>query len=183
MIDEGVIGLSFLSRNFDRKKYRCQILEMGKRVLETVNVAGGFEHGYTLFEPRAVEKSEEDSHIGSSWPWSLTINLAFGDLSIQSSPSRQYAETISLANVFSLMLPVRLTMAVPCSAQTASHFRDLGDPAEGCLTSAKVEKLSERMARERKRKSAAAGIFYQLLTQGRLGHHDYQSKMALLYRG
>ncbi|MFY9570200.1 MAG: hypothetical protein WAV20_02205, partial [Blastocatellia bacterium] len=181
LIDQGLIELTFLAGTFDHRRYGRQIFEMGMRVLEAVNGAGSSKNGYIFFEPRAFAKSEDDSEVPSPWPWSLTINLAFGDQSIPSTPSTHYVETISFATVFSLPLPVQLMMAVPCSAQTASHFRDLGDPAEGCVTSVKAEKLSERMARERKRKSEAAGRFYQLLTEGRIGQHDYEAKMSHLY--
>lgn len=181
LIDQGTIQLTFLAGNLDRKQYDRQILELGKRVLEAVNGALGCNNDLVVFEPRAVSESEISSGFGSHWPWDLTINLAFGDQAIRSTPEIRFVDTVSFKNDFLLTLPVTLTIAVPCEAHTASHFRDLLDPSEGCVTSEKAERLSERIRAEKKRKGEAAARLHELLTGGRFDHHEYATKMSNLY--
>lgn len=174
-----LIKLTFRDGLLNSEKYSRQILEMGKQIFEAVNQQAKSQAGYFRFEPNPTSQLSQQLESGSSWPWKFSVNLAYGEKSIQSSQSLHYKSTISYTGRFSLPISVLMVLDVKCNANTAELFQDLGNVNEPCITLEKIEEMQKRLNQETAKQTQLATRLYNRLAAGEISQEQYDQAMNL----
>ncbi len=176
-----VIKLDFFEGTLDNEKYGRQILEMGRDIYEAINAQAGAGVGFFRFEPNPDPQSSDNPTSGGAWPFLPSINLGYGERSLEKNQHMHLEREISYHGRVRRTLPVAMTLAVSCNDASKQYFHDLGSPKVPCITQDKVDLMQQRLQDERTEKKKKAEQLYDKFIMGEISEERYLRAMDLLY--
>jgi hypothetical protein len=131
----------------DRDKNVLPLLEMTRRIFEQLNSEARGGQGFFKFEPNPEAPAVSAGASRSIWPWSVSVNAGYS--SAHFNQSLIWTTRFEIGTRFNYPVAASTAVAVLCADATKKLFQDLRDTSENCITQRKIDRLMERLAKEK----------------------------------
>jgi hypothetical protein len=166
--------------SLDNEKYGRQIFDMVKKVYEEVNKKATDGDGFFKFEPNPQAGDPAGGGASSWWPWSVSVNGGYSHAYFKQAIS--YSDTVSYTGRFPYTMAASMVLAVNCNNATSSHFVDLGDASQPCITQKKIDTFNARLKCEAAAKRPKLLALEERLALGEITQAQYDRLLALYNR-
>lgn len=167
-----IIKSNYTEGSIYTEQYGRQMFEEAKKIFEMINTNAINGTGFFRFEPIKDPQNtflEATSMFGLFGGFSVSVNLSYTRSVF--NQSIVYKNTFEYSGNFKAKMVIGMNLAVFCNNSTYSHFIDLNNSSEPCITDAKLKLLNERIRREESQKDP----LYQKLqnSSGKISLSEY----------
>ena len=179
LISKGIVTIRYIQGS-GNSEFGWQMLNSTKTLFEAINKQVTAGEGMFKFEPNptAQEPTKDEKWAAKLLPFTTSINVAY--VSNFFNQEITFDQTVT----FEGMMPVRfnssMALAVPCTATTESHFYDLQESEQGCITKAKQDGLQKRIGVEKEAKRQKLLVYQAKLESNEWTPQQYSLMVATL---
>ncbi|MCB2380423.1 hypothetical protein LGH70_22715 [Hymenobacter sp. BT635] len=169
-----IIKSNYKEGSIFTEQYGRQMFEEAKKIFEAINAAALNGTGFFKFEPITDPEAKSSLVFGLFSGFSVSINASY-----TSSVFKQkinYKNTFTYTGNFKAKMPIGMALAVACNTSTYSHFQDINDSSEPCITDIKLRALNDRIRREEAKKDPLYARLQR--TAGSIDHTEYARILA-----